>query len=240
MSYDFLYIHLIGLFVISLSFLHIHVYTDVFNSQYFIFLSISVFTFLFIRTWMNITNLSILFIYIYVYTDEFNWQYFIFVGVFTFLRIRTWMNITNLSILFIHIHVYTDDSQCFLLFTIFIFLSISVFTFLRIRTWMNITNKAEAQHLIQDCVQLARIEVCLFIHIYINMYSHVYILWISIYVYKYLSCIQNIYRNNRNNQNLYSLYSYIQHNRVWKVTPRRPNVVYLCTYIMNTNIYMCI
>jgi histidinol dehydrogenase len=35
---------------------------------------------------------------------------------------------------------------------------LSVFTFLRIRTWMNITNKAEAQHLIQDCVQLARIE----------------------------------------------------------------------------------
>jgi phosphoribosyl-ATP pyrophosphohydrolase/phosphoribosyl-AMP cyclohydrolase/histidinol dehydrogenase len=35
---------------------------------------------------------------------------------------------------------------------------LSVFTFLRIRTWMNITNKAEAQHLIQDCVQLARVE----------------------------------------------------------------------------------
>jgi histidinol dehydrogenase len=35
---------------------------------------------------------------------------------------------------------------------------LSVFTFLRIRTWMNITNSDEAQDLIKDCVQLARIE----------------------------------------------------------------------------------
>lgn len=35
---------------------------------------------------------------------------------------------------------------------------LSVFTFLRIRTWMNITDSAEAQELIKDCVQLARIE----------------------------------------------------------------------------------
>ena len=35
---------------------------------------------------------------------------------------------------------------------------LSVFTFLRIRTWMNITDKESSQELVQDCVNLARIE----------------------------------------------------------------------------------
>ena len=35
---------------------------------------------------------------------------------------------------------------------------LSVFTFLRIRTWMNIDSQVEAQHMIKDCVALARIE----------------------------------------------------------------------------------
>ena len=35
---------------------------------------------------------------------------------------------------------------------------LSVFTFLRVRTWMHITNRAAAQGVIQDAVDLARVE----------------------------------------------------------------------------------